>query len=464
MLAENQDQILWNSADLASALGQKVVDGISASSVSIDTRTIRPGALFIGIVGETMDGGKFAATAFEQGAAACILQSREQIPLQEEQRCIIVPDTMQAMEQLAVYARSRFTGQLIGVTGSVGKTSTKELLRLVLDAQGHTYANYGTFNNHYGVPLSLANLPPDAEYAILEMGMNHAGELQALSKLARPHVAIVTAVAPAHLEFFSSVAAIAAAKAEIFEGLEPSGKAIIDFDNPYHQILLRSASAHGAQIIGFSQYNKSNFMLLDTKIEDGGTLVTITCNEKLYSYKLQVMGEHWVKLSMAVLATVWALEADLEAAMYQMQNFQPPSGRGLLKKAKNGAAVIDDSYNANPASVTASLASLAMHKKPGGRAIAILGDMRELGKQGTQLHADLAEPIRQHKIDLVYTVGELMHSLHEALPDDVRAGHSENAAELAAIIVPLINSTDVISIKGSKSMNMSLIVNALVGL
>ncbi len=452
---------IWTASELEQALGVPAPSG-AVTSVSIDTRTLEPGALFIGLPGENTDGGQFAAAALSKGAALCILRSGAQMPQQYKKQCIFVPDTMEALNQLARVARARAKGKIIGVTGSVGKTSTKEMLRLVLSNQGQTYANYGTYNNHYGVPLSLANTPAEAEYAIFEMGINHPGELRTLSHLVRPHVALVTTVAPAHLEFFSSISAIAAAKAEIFEGVLLGGQAIIDLDNPYHQILAQVASNYGVQIIGFSHHIKSRFRLLSAHVDNGRTMIQAECNGRLYDYSIPVLGMHWAKLSVAVLAVVWAIGADITSAMYQLQYFTPPAGRGIVHQvARQGITVIDDAYNANPTSVTAAMAVLGQHRAAGKRTIAVLGDMRELGPKGPALHEELALAIEQNKIDLVYTVGELMYNLYQAIPEKKRGCHCDTAADLARVIINHIQPDDIILVKGSKSMQMGKVLSVL---
>jgi UDP-N-acetylmuramoyl-tripeptide--D-alanyl-D-alanine ligase len=352
------------------------------------------------------------------------------------------------------------------VTGSVGKTGTKEALRLALAKEGEVHASVASYNNHWGVPLSLARCPADARYAILEMGMNHAGEIEPLSRLARPHVAIVTTVAPVHLEFFGSLAKIADAKAEIFLGVEPGGAAIINRDIPQFAQLQRRAKAAGvSRIVAFGEHEKADARLLRCVLRPDCSTVQADVLGSEVTYKLGAPGRHMVLNSLAVLATAAVLGADLALAALALADVKPPSGRGAriaLDLPGGPALLIDESYNANPASVTAALALLGQAPLgPHGRRIAVLGDMLELGPKGPALHKALAQAVLANAVDMVFCCGPLMRSLWQVLPSGRRGGYAENSAALEAQVLSAVRSGDVIMVKGSLGSRMAPIVKAL---
>jgi UDP-N-acetylmuramoyl-tripeptide--D-alanyl-D-alanine ligase len=377
-----------------------------------------------------------------------------------------VGDTFAALNDLgrAGRARARHT-VVIGVTGSVGKTGTKEALRLALAPSGSVHASLKSFNNHWGVPLSLANMPQSTRFGVFEAGMNHAGEIDVLTRLIRPHIAIVTTIAPVHLGFFRSVEEIADAKAEIFRGLEPGGTAIINRDSPHYERLRRHAVAHGAKIVGFGEATDAEARLLDATLLPDGSKVTAKIMGESISYRLGAPGRHLVQNSLAVLAAVKIAGADLALGAKALEGLKAQAGRGarLVIAAKDGRlAIIDETYNANPASMRAALATLGLTPRAEfSRRVAVLGDMLELGPEGAKLHAELADFIDGAGVDVVFACGELMGSLYGALPASRRGAYARSAEELAPLLTGAVGAGDVIMIKGSLGSRMAPLVEAL---
>jgi UDP-N-acetylmuramoyl-tripeptide--D-alanyl-D-alanine ligase len=456
---QKQEKIIWDTESLSKALEIKFPAGLEISSVAIDSRNIESRALFIGVKGENFNGSDFAAQALEKGAAFCIVDKK--LDRVDSDKYIIVSNPLEALVKLAKYARARIKGSIIGVTGSVGKTSTKEMLKIAFENQGEEYASHGNFNNLIGLPLCLANMPEDTEYGILEMGMNTPGELSELSKIATPDISIVTTVEAVHLGHFSSVSAIAAAKSEIFEGMKPDSVAIINMDNPYSQILITKAKAKNLKIMFFGENEAADFAMLECKLEDASTLVAAEFKNKPYHYVLNAKGKHLAMNSLAVLSAVYAAGAELEFAAKNLKKFQAQKGRGqVLNVPKKNITIIDDAYNASPVAVRAALLNLGTYKK--NRLIAVLGDMKELGSQEVELHKSLFFDIVNNKIDLVFTVGNLMKHLYEKLPDELRGKHTNNSKEMLAVLEKELKAGDVVLIKGSNSMDMESIVDGLV--
>ncbi len=457
--------VLWTAAEAARTTGGRVAAGWGAYGVSIDSRTVTAGDLFVALRGPNHDGHDFVAAALARGAAAAVVAGVPDGVIPPE-RLLVVEDTRNALEALARRARARSAARVVAVTGSVGKTGTKEMLKEVLARQGPTHATQGNLNNHWGVPLTLARMPAASVFVVLEMGMNHAGELAILSRLARPDVAVITAVAPAHLEFFTSVAAIADAKAEIFAGMNRDGIAILNRDTPHFDRLARHALGAGiTRIYGFGSYPDAEFRLCNCAIIDDGTMVEANVLEQAVAYGLGMHGHHWALNSLAVLAAVEAVGGRIGPAIDALTAVHPPAGRGSherLALRQGSIEIIDESYNASPVAMMAALAVLgAVQPGPGGRRIAVLGDMLELGTASTALHVSLARPILDHRIDLVFTAGSLMAHLHEALPPAQRGGHTVSAALLAAPVTDAIRPGDVVLVKGSAGSRTSLIVTAL---
>jgi len=379
---------------------------------------------------------------------------------------LMVDDVLEGLRDIARAARARSAAKVTAVTGSVGKTGTKEALRLALTPDGETHASAASYNNHWGVPLSLARCPASAKYAVFEIGMNHAGEITPLVKMVRPHVAIVTAIEPVHLEYFGSLEKIADAKAEIFSGIELGGAAILNRDNAQYGRLAAAAKAAGvARIVSFGENDDADAMLVRCALQpDSSTVEALILGEPV-TYKLGAPGKHLVLNSLAVLSAVSLLGADLALGALALNRLKPATGRGtrnVLNVPGGSALLIDESYNANPASMAAAIALLGQAPVgPQGRRIAVLGDMLELGPQGTALHRDLASPIEAATLDLVYCCGPLMHALWEALPSRLRGGYAETAAALEPAVLDAIHAGDAVMVKGSLGSKMAPIVKAL---
>jgi UDP-N-acetylmuramoyl-tripeptide--D-alanyl-D-alanine ligase len=438
-----------------------------ASGVSIDSRSMNPGDLFVALAGPKFDGHDFAAAAVRSGAAAAMV-SRRPADAAEATPLLMVRDTMAALADLGAAARGRAEARIIGITGSAGKTGTKEALKLALSESGATHASAASFNNHWGVPLSLARMPADTEYGVFELGMNHAGEIRKLSALTRPHVAIITTVEAAHLEFFPSIEAIADAKAEIFDGMAPGAVAILNRDNPHFGRLAARARGRGLTVLGFGEHGESDARVHKLALLDDCSTVSATICGEAATYKIGAPGRHWVMNSLAVLAAVHTLGADLGLAALAMARVDPGPGRGRrLRVALAGGPfeVIDESYNANPASMRAALEVLGRAQVKGrGRRIAVLGDMRELGSRSGPLHADLARVAEESGVDLVYTVGEDIEELDHALSPARRGGHAAQPSEAAALLAEVVRPGDVVLVKGSQATGMAAVTRALSGL
>jgi UDP-N-acetylmuramoyl-tripeptide--D-alanyl-D-alanine ligase len=451
---------LWTAGELAAATGGRARGDWSVAGVAIDSRAVAPGELFIALRGPNHDGHDFVAKAVERGAAALV----HRVPhgLAPEARLVVVDDTMQALTALGQAARARSRARHAAITGSVGKTGTKEALRLALSAQAPTHASAASHNNQWGVPLSLARQPREAAYGIYELGMNAPGEIATLVRLVRPQVAMITAIAPAHLGFFPSVAAIAAAKGEIFGGLEPEGVAVLNRDDAHFTQLARLAAAAGCgRVIGFGAAPDAAARLREVRLDPSGSDVVMALEGVEIAYRIGAPGRHWVINSLGVIACAAALGADPAAAAEALAGFRPPKGRGQrhrLRREGGEIILIDESYNANPASMRAALALL---ETAPGRRLAALGDMLELGEHAPALHAALAEPVAACGADLVFTVGRAMRHLHDALPPAQRGGHVAGAAELLPLLAAELRPGDTLLVKGSLGIGMGRLVDDL---
>lgn len=467
---------LWTSVDAAKATqetGGKAIGDWQVYGACIDTRSLRTGDLFVALPGSSRDGHEFVADALSKGAGAALID-RPVDGLPGDAPVLICADAMDGMSGLAKAARKRTSAKVIGVTGSVGKTSTKEALKAALFRCKATQASARSFNNHIGVPLTLAQLREDTAYSVLEMGMNHAGELEALSALAQPDIAIITTVEAAHAEYFDSVDAIADAKAEIFTGLTPGGTAILNRDNAYFNRLVSAARDCGVEnILSFGASADADVRLLKQCLHQDCSTVTADIAGQPMMYKVGAPGAHWVMNSLAVLATVLVADADLGLAGLALQEIMAPEGRGrrhLIPYRDGSILVIDDSYNASPASMKAALEALGKAKgtpserRSSTRRIAVLGDMLELGDASERLHTNLAKIVTRADVDLVLTVGPLMKHLHESLPRHRCAGHAETASEGANMLLDIVAPGDVVMAKGSNAMGLSEIVGALLQL
>ncbi|MEX2449704.1 MAG: UDP-N-acetylmuramoylalanyl-D-glutamyl-2,6-diaminopimelate--D-alanyl-D-alanine ligase [Rhodospirillales bacterium] len=456
--------ILWTAPEAALAAGGRVNADWQATGISIDSRTAESGDLFIALQGPHHDGHAYVGEALFKAVAAMI--HRDVPELAADAPVLRVRDTMAALRALGVAARARTNAKIVAITGSVGKTGTKEALRFVLSRQAATHAGIGSLNNHWGVPLSLARMAKESVYGIFELGMNHPGEIAPLSEMARPHVAVVTTVEAVHSEFFETTEEIADAKAEIFTGLAPGGIAVLNRDNPFFDRLADAAEANDVSaVIGFGASEYADVRLLDMALEVDHSVVTAVVFGSALTYRIGIPGRHWVMNSLGVLAAVHAVGADVSQAGAALADLTPPKGRGQIHRVVvpgGDMIVIDESYNASPVSVTAALAVLGRQRPArGGRRIAVLGDMLELGPQSAARHKDLLTPILENAIDLVFTAGPAMANLAEALPGRLRGAHAENATALAPLVVAAVRSGDVVTVKGSAGSRMTVIVEAL---
>ncbi|WP_024518114.1 UDP-N-acetylmuramoylalanyl-D-glutamyl-2,6-diaminopimelate--D-alanyl-D-alanine ligase [Bradyrhizobium sp. Tv2a-2] len=459
---------LWTSQAMTEAMRAAPNGALSdaVTGLSIDSRTVLPGDAYFAIRGDVHDGHDFVDAALKAGAALAVVENAQRAKFATDAPLLVVDDVLGALRDLGRAARARLRGQMIAVTGSVGKTSTKEALRHVLSAQGPTHASVASFNNHWGVPLSLARCPADIRFAIAEIGMNHAGEIEPLVKMVRPHFAIITTVEPVHLEFFSGIEAIADAKAEIFAGVEPGGAVVLNRDNAQFGRLTERARERGiARIVSFGSDAKADARLLDLSLHATCSAVHANVLGVDVTYKLGMPGRHMAMNSLAVLTAASLAGADLALVALSLSSLVPAAGRGVRRvlDLRNGeATLIDESYNANPASVTAALNVLGQAQIGArGRRIAVLGDMLELGPAGPDLHRGLADAVNAANIDLVYCCGVLMRNLWDALSPAKRGGYAESSARLEAEVVAAIRAGDAMMVKGSLGSKMKIIVNAL---
>jgi len=450
---------LWTSAEIAAATGGTASTDFTATGVTFDSREVGPGDLFVALKGETSDGHKFLDQSSERGASGAVVSVTTPHPH------VLVADTMAALEDLARAARARTAGKIIGVTGSVGKTSTKEALFAALErcAPGAAHRSVKSYNNHTGVPLSLARMPAETRFGVFEMGMNHAGELAHLTTLVRPHVAMVTAIAPAHTAFFPDESAIADAKGEIFAGLEPGGTAIIPFDSPHRDRLIAAARPYAARIVTFGLDEGADVRAIETmRSEGGGTFVTARLGERELSFTVSQPGMHWVSNALAILAAVDAVGGDLALAGLALAELGGLAGRGARLTVPVGggtALVIDESYNANPSSMRATLAVLAAEKA--ARKLAVLGEMRELGDGSDAYHAALAGPVIEAGVEQVILVGEAMAALANALEGRVEFVHVPDAAAARDRLLAILAPGDAVLIKGSNGVGLAKLVASL---
>ncbi len=474
--ASNEDRLrssgadfLWTSLGLVEPLAARVSGGVpagGATGVSIDTRTLEPGDLFVAINGVNSDGHDYVAGAFAKGAFAAVVDEAHAGALAQLGPLYVVRDVLPALERLGVAARARTGARVVAVTGSVGKTSTKEALRLALTQGGAAHASVASYNNHWGVPLTLARMPKATRFGIFEIGMNHAGEITPLSQMVRPHVAIITTVAAVHIENFANVEAIADAKAEIFDGLEPGGVAILQRDNPHFERLRARAEASPAGFVAsFGEDEKAEARLLGVRLGADHSIVDAQICGRRLSYRLGAAGRHLAVNSLAVLLAAKALGVDLDEAAGALAFFAAQPGRGerLTLAAADGAyTLLDESYNANPASMRAAFELAGALPLPvGGRRIAVLGDMLELGPEARAMHAGLADDLAANHIDLVFAAGPLMKALYDALPAPMRGDWRENAALLEPIVAQSVRAGDIVVVKGSNGSKMSAIVAGL---
>jgi len=466
--SERRDRLalaLWDAAELAVAIGGKANGDFQIAGVEIDSRDVRSGDLFFALKGEATDGHRFLDKAFANGATAAVVDRKVDYPH------ILVDDTNKALEALAAASRDRCMGRRIGVTGSVGKTGVKEAIFSALDrtSRGATHRSVRSYNNHVGVPLSLARMPVRSEFGVFEIGMNHAREISALTEQVRPHVAVITAIAPAHIENLGSIEAIADAKAEIFEGVVEGGTAVIPADIPQFEQLATAAKANGIKIVSFGKSEHADVRLLDAiPSANGGSLVTADLGSTRLCFSVAEPGEHWISNSLAVMAAVKAVGGDLGSAGLALAEMGGLKGRGARHRiAAHGgkALLIDESYNANPASMRATLRQLG--QTPAIRRVAVLGSMKELGDFAPRFHQQLAEPLADSNIDFAVLVGEEMEPLAQHLGKAAGGTlatapaftHCDGPADaISALEEYGIVNGDAILVKGSNSIGLNRLV------
>jgi UDP-N-acetylmuramoyl-tripeptide--D-alanyl-D-alanine ligase len=450
---------LWTSDEIAAATGGTAHGSFEVSGVTFDSREVAPGDLFIAMPGTIHDGHEFVSQAIAAGAAGLIASQPVDHPH------VLVEDTAKALQELGRAARERSRATMIGVTGSVGKTSTKEALFAALDRwrPGNVHRSVKSYNNHTGVPLSLARMPRDVDFGILEMGMNNAGEIAALTRLVRPNLALITAIAPAHIENLGSEEAIADAKAEIFEGLEPDGVAIIPNDTPHRGRLVKAARRYADRMVTFGTGDADVHALHAVRSDDGGSLITAALLDHDLTFTISQRGEHWVSNALAVLSAVEAVGGDLGLAGLAFAEMGGLKGRGQrhrLPLPGGDALLIDESYNANPASMAATLKSLGRETGV-ERRIAVLGPMRELGIHANQLHAALAPAVLAANVDELVLVGGDMAPLAEALGGQVHMTEVADADSAADAVAGLLRPGDAVLVKASNSVGLARVIDRL---
>ncbi len=459
-------EALWSEAELTAALGAPSAPlGVRVDGVSIDTRTLQPGDLFFAIKGGAHDGHDHVARAFEAGASAAVIAKPRGRDLAAHEPTFAVDDTLRALERLARAARARSRARIVAVTGSVGKTSAKEMLRVALSKAGPTHASAASYNNHWGVPLTLARLPAGAAFGVIEIGMNHAGEIAPLAAMARPHVALVTTIASVHIEHIGALEDLADAKAEVFSGLEADGAAILLRDAPPFARLERAARARGARVLSFGFGAPCDARLLDVAEDNGGSRVRAVVLGREQNFALGAPGAHMAQNALGVLLAADAVGVDLAGAAAALAEFAPQKGRGerfTLQSPSGPITIIDESYNANPASMRAALALLGA-ARPGaqGRRIAVVGDMLELGPSGAEMHAALARVLSDNRVDLLFGAGPLTRALFDAAPAPMRAAWGERARDIQGELTRALRGGDVVMIKGSNGSRMGPVVTAL---
>jgi UDP-N-acetylmuramoyl-tripeptide--D-alanyl-D-alanine ligase len=461
---------LWLADELIEAMGGRPLGTMpmAVTGISIDTRSLVPGDAFFAIKGDAMDGHDFATAAVKAGASLLVVAEGKLPALGRlTAPMIVVPDVLAALEKAGAAARARTKARIIAVTGSAGKTTTKEALRHGLSAVGRVHASAASFNNHWGVPLTLARMPADCDYAIFEIGMNHEGEIRPLVKLVRPHVAIVTLIAAAHLGHFKTLDDIAKAKAEIFEGVEHGGAALINRDDQRWGLLGKMAREAGVEkIVGFGEHAKAVYRLTNLALHADHSLITARIGGKEIAARIGAPGRHIVQNALAVLGAADLVGADVAKVALALESLSPEPGRGkrhVLRHPKGPITLIDESYNANPASMQAAMALLDATPVSGeGRRIAVLGDMLELGSHSAKLHSALAGLIAGTRTDLILLAGPEMKSLAEALPEDVKVEYRPGAEDLKPVLIDTVRPGDVVMIKSSKGIGFSKLVDALI--
>ena len=452
--------ILWDSEDAAQATGGKNTLSWSATGVSIDTRTIQPGDLFIALKADR-DGHEFVNNAFDNGAVAALV---DHVPKDFDTSfpLLVVPEVMDAFRAMARYARNRLRGKVIAVTGSVGKTSTKEMLSTILTEQGQTHSSFASYNNHWGVPLTLTRMREDSDFAVIEIGMNHPGEIAPLSVLANPDVALITSVSPAHLEAFESIDGIAEEKASVAEGLKSDGTIIINDDISTIETVKCKILSHNFNPVCYGSKDKRNTILNIEEIDDRIKVMSLIEGEE-QCFNLNTTANHFASNALGALIVAKIINCDLSRACKSINAWAPGVGRGSIKKINANQIglieLIDDGYNANPASISAALNTLG--KKKAKRRIAILGDMKELGSSEVDYHKKIASFEAISNLDCIHTVGPLMEYLHSILPEEKRGFHFKNSIDVVPVLDTIVKGGDCLLIKASLSVGMKVIADAI---
>ena len=447
---------LWTSDELEAATLGRATCRFSIGGISIDTRSLEKGDLFVALKGENRDGHAFVPQALAAGAGAALVSRAVDMP--PDAPLLTTANTLRALEDIARASRLRTNARIVAVTGSAGKTTTKEILRRALGALGPTHCSAASFNNHWGVPLSLASMQRSAQFGVFEIGMNHFGEIRALVGFVRPHVALITTIAPAHLEFFGTCDAIADAKSEIFEGLVPGGTALVPADSDQaDRLVARARQAGVSQILSFGRHESSDARLISAVDADDGVHIRADIMGKPIETRVGAPGAHIAGNTIAALAAVAVLGGDIFNAAATLRDFSALKGRGERFDAA-GIRVIDESYNANPASMAVAIDMLG---QAGSRRIAVLGDMLEMGEEAPRLHAELSGPLEAAKVDLVFANGPLMKSLWDAIPKSRRGGYANSSSELLPSLLAALRKGDTVLVKGSNGSKMSVIVDAL---
>ena len=461
-----KSNIIWTSKEASEALGVDKHSEWNATGVSIDSRTVEDGDLFVALTGDSGDGHEYVQTALKNGAVAAIVS--KEIKGVDASKLVVVSDTLQALQNLAIASRKRTSAKIIAITGSVGKTGTKELLQAAFCVYGQTHASVKSYNNHWGVPLSLARMHAGTDYGIFEIGMNHLGEITPLSKLVKPDISIITTVAPVHIENFENgIDDIVIAKSEIFDGMSDGGIAILNSDHNNFDQLKKNAENKNLKVISYGERKSADTYIKDIIEAANGSRVQANVLGEDISYSLQIAGKHIAVNALSVVTAVKSCGENLDKAISALSKQEPVQGRGKrefldLGILNNPITLIDESYNASPTAMQAAFKVLALiDPGRGGRRIAILGDMLELGRDSNNMHADLALPLKAANVDLVYTCGKRMKNLYDNLPANQRGAHKDSSRELAQIVPDVLIPGDVVMVKGSLGSKMSLVVEAM---
>lgn len=459
---------LWTSEMAQSATGGDSRHQWSAEGISIDSRTLNKGDLFVALT-DQRDGHQFVSAAFEAGAVAAIVSKiPENVP--ENAPVLVVPNVLKALSDLAVWRRRETTANVVAVTGSVGKTSTKEMLRVILSNQGRTHAAKKSYNNHWGVPLTLASMPVNTQYAVIEIGMNSAGEIAPLSQMARPDIGIITEIAPAHLASFNALEEIAEEKGSLFTGLKKGGFAILHSGSPCIDVLERSAKFAGATIKRFGGSQKDHLRLIETRSVSSGMVLKIGAKSKHYCVMLHASGRHFARNALGALLVAETAGANLDIAALDLRQWEPPPGRGNILEIRIHPErpplfLIDDAFNANPSSLEAALEALENRRttsiEPNGKTIVFLGDMLELGPSEVQMHESIADLPSLKNVSQIHCAGPLMQRLHQKLDANKRGQWRKSSKELASIVRESIAPGDLVLVKGSKGSQISIVADTI---